>query len=94
MSIEWSLDRSTVHTTKLLKFGSIEGFQLQWLRKNVYLAPTLRREKKLLPDWVFRPCQKSNMLMWVRGCCQLTPSEAYLATMLWVVIVLLQKYDN
>ena len=44
--MECLLDGSKDHTTKLWRSKDVGGFQPQLLRKNVYLAPTIRRETK------------------------------------------------
>jgi hypothetical protein len=46
MTIEWLVVRIKDHTWKLWGSKAAGGFQPQWLRDNVYLAPTLGRETK------------------------------------------------
>ena len=42
--MEWLFDRIRNHITKLWRSEAVGGFEPHWLRENVYLAPTLRRE--------------------------------------------------
>ena len=48
--MKWLLDRSRDNITKLWRSKAAGGFQPQWLRENVYLAPTLKRETKGFHD--------------------------------------------
>ena len=46
MSMKWSIDRIKDYPTKSWRSEVDGGFRLQWLRKHVYLAQTLKRERE------------------------------------------------
>ena len=91
--MSWSLDRSKYHTTKLWRYQVVGGFQPQWQRKiSTWLQ--ILEERQMLLDGGGGPLPKVLEAHMGEAALLTNPSEAYLATMLRDIVVLLRQHDD